>query len=265
MRHKAKLALALFTVFTASCGESDPCIKTNVVCLERETPDNLVMEGTWEGTYHVDRHWLGTNDVRLVWHDGAYRLRVEREGVEREPFYKTTSFTGYGDLAQGQRDFRAAYAVEEVWHFIGRYVLDGPRIVFKGWIETHGKTIGDFRMERSRKCAIEAEQRENVCVDQASAEDIAPRIVAAAVTPNPVSAATALSLSATADPAAEWRWQVTIVPVTAPSNVYASFATQATRFAWTTTAPAAPGEYAVRFRVEGNGHEDEKEEALTVR
>lgn len=259
------LALAIFSTIAVACGDGDPCLKTNVVCLERETPDNLVTDGEWRGTYHVERHYLGTNDLRMNWYGDRYRLKVEREGVEREPFFKTSSFEGYGSLAPGQVHFRARYSVDEIWHFYGRYILDDQQIVFKGWIETNDKTIGDFRMVRNRKCTNILRQRENVCVDDVSAAGIVPQIVDASVAPNPVSAATALRLEAGVEPEAEWRWTVNIVPVTSPTTPFATFTAQAATFGLTTTAPSLPGEYAVRFRAEGNNEQDEFEEILEVR
>lgn len=259
------LALALFSTIAASCGDGDPCIKTNVVCLDRETPDNLVMEGEWTGTYEVQRHFLGTNQLRMNWYGDRYRLKVERDGVEREPFYKTTSFEGYGSLAPGQVHFRAKYSVDEIWHFYGRYVLDDQQIVLKGWIEANDTTIGDFRLARNRMCTNVLRQRENVCVDDVSAAGIVPQIVDASVAPNPVSATTALRLEAGVEPEAEWRWTVSIVPVTDPTNAFATFEAQAATFGLTTTAPTTPGEYAVRFRAEGNNEADEYEAILEVR
>lgn len=258
------LAPVLFSVILAACDGSDPCLETNVVCLERETPDNLVMRGEWTGTYHVGRHFIGDNDLRLTWNDDRYTLRVEREGIEREPLYKTHSFYGVGTLAPGQTHFRARYSTDEIWHFYGRYYNDDAQLVFKGWIETNGQTIGDFRLSRNRQCASLLRRRENVCIEDADTSNIRPVIGAVSVSPNPVTAGAQFTLEAAAEPVAEWRWEVSIVPVTDPASPFAVFELQAEKFHLATTAPAVPGGYAVRFRATGNEFTDEKEEALEV-
>ena len=264
--HAKYLLCLVSALILAACGGGDPCIKTNVVCLERETPDNLVMNGDeWKGTYHVGRHFLGDNDLYLKWNGDTYTLRVERDGIAREPFYKTQSFYGYGSLKPGQTHYKARYTTAESWHFYGRFYNDDQQLVFKGWIEADGRTIGDFRLVRNRQCTNVLQQHENVCVDQVSAAAIHPTVGAVQVAPNPVSAGTQLTLDAAADPVAEWRWEVSVAPVTDPATVYAVYRVAAERFHLETTAPTTPGGYAVRFRATGNGQSDEKEKALEVR
>jgi hypothetical protein len=259
------LVFLLSSMILTACSGSDPCLTTNVVCLERESPDNLVMKGVWTGTYHVGRHFIGDNDLRLTWNNDTYSLRVEREGVERELFYKTKSFYGYGTLQPGQAHFRARYATDEIWHFYGRYYNDDAQLVFKGWIETNGKTIGDFRLARNKQCASILRRRENVCVEDASPSGIRPVIGDVLIAPNPVSAGAQVTLEAAAAPVAEWRWEVSIVPVTDPTRVFATYEQQAETFHLETTAPTTPGGYAVRFRATGNDYTDEKEDSLEVR
>jgi hypothetical protein len=254
-----------YLVFLTACGDPDPCVKTELACLDRETPDNLVMDGEWEGLYHVDRHMLGTNGISMKWHGDTYSMRVERDGWYRDPFYNTSAFRGFGSLEPNQTHFRAKYRVDEVWRFYGKYYLDDQQIVFKGTIRTNGKTIGDFRMVRNRKCTNILKKRQNVCLDELDTASITPTIDSVTVAPNPVSAGTQLRLEATAAPAAEWRWTVSLVPITDPTVEYAVFTQQAETFSLQTTAPSVPGEYAVRFNAEGNDQQDEREHLLEVR
>ncbi len=268
--------LLLLPLLTTACGPGgSTCFPESVsYCAEYETPDTLVMEGFWTGSYDAGHHHLlYTNEVMMTWQGDAYELRVEREGAIRYPFFRTAPFHGYGPLFPDQASFFASYSPWEAWEFRGGYYTQGSDIVFSGNLLAEGDSVGSFQMRRRRLCVREETKTEDVCIDWTrdydddvtDTTDDGFAIARATLAPNPVTAGTHLGISAEAQPAGgAYAWEIRMTPVTAPTDVVGNWSRTGTTFSFVVSAPTQPGDYTVSFSVDNGEETREVEQTLTV-
>lgn len=146
---------------------SEPCERSYPVCKVWESPDNLVMRGYWAGTYDVGwHHLLFDNEIMMTWDETSYNLRIERDGLWREPIFRTYSFFGSGPLSPQQNRFFADYSATERWILQGSFSIAGRDMLFEGDISSHDEKIGTFSLRRPVLCVQTGTRTEYVCKDE---------------------------------------------------------------------------------------------------
>ncbi len=277
MRRLPFLLSAIFLSLLGACADDYVCVDTVSTCEAWETADNLVMSGYWSGRYDVGwHHMMGRNELVMSWGNGGYEVRVEREGVFREAFYRTSSFYGYGELEPMQNEFWANYSTNEDWMFHGSYHKAGNRMVFEGRVFANGADVGSFRLSRPREC-VEFRQTElNRCVGTWTPEpdDQEPydpgegfelAVTMATVSPNPVEPMADLTLHAEASREGDGLlWTVMMAPLTDTTKIVGAWQAEGKVFHVQTAAPPAAGDYRVRFEVADGDESNTLYRLLTV-
>lgn len=270
----------LFCLFlSASCGDEAVCVDTVSTCDAWETPDNLVMSGYWSGKYDVGwHHMLGRNQVTMSWNGGGYDMRVERDGVFREAFYRTSSFYGWGELDPVPNEFWASYSSTEDWLFQGAYHKAGGRLIFEGRVFANGDDVGSFRMSRPRKCTTYSQTEINRCVmtytpddpygddDNDAGDETALAITTATVTPNPVEPLDDINMNAVASREGDdLVWTVMMSPLTDTTVIIGAWEQTGIVFDVNSAAPREPGDYRIRFELTNGEETDSVNRLLTVK
>lgn len=259
--------VACMAPFVSSCGES--CDYEEVpVCEVWETPDRIAGGGDWEGTYNVDRYWVGDNDLYMKWGDFEYTLILKRKAhFWRRPLYRDGDMVHTGPRGAQQTNFKVQYKPGEWWYFEGRYMISGNETVFKGTIHTHGQWIGRFEMRRPRACLYEGTATREVCyrdilpftyglpftesTSETNTDDF--DIVDVSISPNPVTTGGQFHVTAKTRPAMNRDWQVWIAPYYQPDNHTTLLSKPLSALDFYATPPTQHGEYKVGIHVtEGN-------------